>query len=269
MAACVLSCLVVAFTGDLEKLAELYAIGVIGAITINLGLCTLDRSLLVHPLERIGLGLMACILLLIELTIVVTKPHATLFAGSVVVGGLILRAVAAEIRARRAPAIAEAELPEEERVSILATLQQRCGPIKTDAARVMVAIRGPTRLMDFALDYARMKKATLFAITVREMAVPIGEQVTAPGLDEDSESIRLFETLMERGKKMGVQVYPIYAASTDAADVILDFAVSYHVSTVLMGVSRRLAVVRALRGNIIRAIAGRLPEKIDLLIHAG
>ena len=114
-----------------------------------------------------------------------------------------------------------------------------------------------------------MMKATLFVITVREMAVPPGEQFAAPILDEDPDSIRLFETFFERGKKLGVQVYPIYAATTDAADVILDFAVSYHVSTVLMGVTRRLAVVRALRGNIIQAIAHRLPEKINLLIHAG
>ena len=56
--------------------------------------------------------------------------------------------------------------------------------------------------------------------------------------------------------------------STDAADVILDFAVSYNVSTLMMGVTRELAVVRALRGNILRAIARRLPREIELLIHA-
>ena len=132
----------------------------------------------------------------------------------------------------------------------------------------MAAIRGPTKLVDFALDFAKLKKAALFMITVREMAVPPGEQVTVPGLEEDPRTVELIETVMARGKKMGVQVYPIYAVSTDAADVILDFSLSYHVSTLVMGVTRESAVVRALRGNILRAIAGRLPAEIELLIHA-
>ena len=165
--------------------------------------------------------------------------------------------------AEAVPAVAEEEV-----VSLLTRLQQRCGPVKPHVPRVMAAIRGPTKLVDFALDFAKLKKAALFMITVREMAVPPGEQVTVPGLEEDPRTVELIETVMARGKKMGVQVYPIYAVSTDAADVILDFSLSYHVSTLVMGVTRESAVVRALRGNILRAIAGRLPAEIELLIHA-
>ncbi|UCG32974.1 MAG: amino acid permease [Phycisphaerales bacterium] len=267
LAACVLACVVVGFTGDLETLAELYAIGVIGAISINLGLCTLDRRVDSTVFERLGMGLVALVLVGIELTIIVTKPHATMFAGSVVVGGLVLRTVAVRVRARRVPVPVEV-VPEVEVVPLLAQLQQRVGPIKPEAPRIMAAIRGPTRLVDFALEFAKLKKATLFMINVREVAVPPGEQVMVPGLEEDPRAVELIEKVMAKGEEMGVQVYPIYGVSTDAADVILDFALSYNVSTLLMGVTRELAVVRALRGNILRAIARRLPREIELLIHA-
>lgn len=267
LAACGLACVVVGFTGDLETLAELYAIGVIGAISINLGLCTFDRRVDSSVFERLGMGLVALVLVCIEVTIIVTKPHATLFAGSVVVGGLVLRSVAVRVRARRVP-VPVAVPPEVEVVPLLAQLQQQVGPIKPEAPRIMAAIRGPTKLVDFALEFARLKKATLFMINVREVAVPPGEQVMMPGLEGDSRAVELIEQVMAKGKEMGVQVYPIYGVSTDAADVILDFAVTYNVSTLLMGVTRELAVVRALRGNILRAIARRLPEEIELLIHA-
>jgi amino acid transporter/nucleotide-binding universal stress UspA family protein len=267
--ACLLSCAVVAFSGDLETLAELYAIGVIGAITINLGLCTLDRDLDIRKPERAGMGFVAAVLLAIELTIIVTKPHATLFAGIVVLGGLALRSAATRVRVLRpAPVPVAVPAEEEERVSLLTQLQQRCGPIKADAPRIMAAIRGPTKLVDFALEFAKLKKATLFVISVREVAVPPGDRVLAPSLEEDPRTAELIENVMQRGKKMGVQVFPIYAVSTDAADVILDFAVSYNVSTMVMGVTRESAVVRALRGNILRAVAGGLPREIELLIHA-
>jgi amino acid transporter/nucleotide-binding universal stress UspA family protein len=267
VASCGLACLVVGFTGDLETLAELYAIGVIGAIAINLGLCTIDRRVDSLISERVGMGLVAFVLRCIEVTIIVTKPHATLFAGSVIVGGLVLRTVAVRVRARRVPVPVEV-VPEAEVVPLLARLRQRVGPIKPDAPRVMAAIRGPTKLVDFALEFARLKKATLFMINVREVAVPPGEQVMMPGLEEDPRAVELIEKVMAKGKELGVQVYPIYGVSTDAADVILDFAVSYNVSTLMMGVTRELAVVRALRGNILRAIARRLPREIELLIHA-
>ena len=61
---------------------------------------------------------------------------------------------------------------------------------------------------------------------------------------------------------------PIYAASRDVADTILDFAATYNVKALLMGVSREGALLRALRGDVLTAVADGLPQDIPLLIHA-
>ena len=49
---------------------------------------------------------------------------------------------------------------------------------------------------------------------------------------------------------------------------ILDFAVTYGVEALLMGVSREGTLLRVLRGDILGAVADNLPEEIPLLIHA-
>jgi nucleotide-binding universal stress UspA family protein len=61
---------------------------------------------------------------------------------------------------------------------------------------------------------------------------------------------------------------PIYAVSRDVAYTILDFAATYDVRALLMGVSREGAVLRALRGDVLTEVADGLPQDIPLLIHA-
>jgi nucleotide-binding universal stress UspA family protein len=56
--------------------------------------------------------------------------------------------------------------------------------------------------------------------------------------------------------------------SPDVAYTILDFAATYNAQAVLMGVSRVGTLMRALRGDVITAVADHLPQDIPLLIHA-
>src|SRR5205823_744764 len=82
--------LVLLFAHDLETLASLYAIGVIGAVAINICLCS------VHPRLRgwhrkvpmLALGLF---LAGVEITLAFTKIHALIFVTIVLVVGLGLR----------------------------------------------------------------------------------------------------------------------------------------------------------------------------------
>ena len=61
---------------------------------------------------------------------------------------------------------------------------------------------------------------------------------------------------------------PIYVISRDVADSILDFAATYDVKALLMGVSRQGTLLRALRGDVLTSVADQLPQDIPLLIHA-
>jgi amino acid transporter/nucleotide-binding universal stress UspA family protein len=86
---------------DMASLADLYAVGVVGAIATNLGASSTDKKLGLARWER---GLMFCtflIMLAIEISLFADKPSARFFAGSVLVIGLVLRGLANEQTRRK------------------------------------------------------------------------------------------------------------------------------------------------------------------------
>ena len=94
--ATVVPAVLVVVVKDMASLADLYAVGVVGAIATNLGASSTDKKLGLVPWER---GLMFCtflIMLAIEISLFADKPSARFFAGSVLVIGLVLRGLANE-----------------------------------------------------------------------------------------------------------------------------------------------------------------------------
>src|SRR5258706_11241189 len=92
--------LVLIFSHDLESLAALYAIGVIGAVAINISLCTLHPRL--RRLRRkIPMATIAVILLAIWVTLAFTKLHALLFVTIVMTIGLSARAATPWLAGRK------------------------------------------------------------------------------------------------------------------------------------------------------------------------
>ncbi len=71
-----------------EALADLYAVGVVGAIAINMGSTSTDPNLPMRPWERLLMFTLTIILAAIEVTIVVNKPHARDFALVILILGL-------------------------------------------------------------------------------------------------------------------------------------------------------------------------------------
>ena len=84
--------LVLLVARSLESLANLYAIGVVGAITLNLGSCTINKTLGLKVWERIVMGGTFLILVAVEITIAKTKPDALFFAVCIMGFGLGPRA---------------------------------------------------------------------------------------------------------------------------------------------------------------------------------
>jgi amino acid transporter/nucleotide-binding universal stress UspA family protein len=86
---------------DMASLADLYAVGVVGAIATNLGASSTDKKLGLVRWER---WLMFCtflVMLAIEISLFADKPSARFFAGSVLVIGLVLRGLANEQTRRK------------------------------------------------------------------------------------------------------------------------------------------------------------------------
>ena len=84
-------CVLLLIFPNVEDLADLYAMGVVGAIGINLTCCTINKKLDVHLWERLSIGVIAVAMISIESTLVVQKPHAVIFVGAILLIGLSAR----------------------------------------------------------------------------------------------------------------------------------------------------------------------------------
>lgn len=266
--ACALAGLVTAIAASrgertLETLANLYAIGVVGAIVINIGSCVVNRKLAIRLPERGLMLAIGLVLTAIWITIPLVHLPALAFIGVMLVAGLTLRFVAHRVPVRvpvpagRVPAAEVAELP----VGELPPFDPRKG-------RILVATRSNLRLLRFAMDEARRREANLFVLFVRHLAVLYSSQVHPMTPEEDREAEALFRNAEVMARQYGVPLQTIYCVSRDPADVILDFSATYAADLVILGVSRRAAVLRALRGDVISGVADNLPAESTLLIHA-
>lgn len=89
--AVVLPCLVLVVESNISRLADLYAIGVVGAIMTTFLACAANRTLDIAPWQRAAMGIVGVTLAAIEVTIVFSKPHATGFALAVTAAVLTMR----------------------------------------------------------------------------------------------------------------------------------------------------------------------------------
>ena len=80
--------------GDISKLADLYAVGVVGAIAMNLGSTSTDFTQSIKRHERIIMFFTFLVMLSLEITLLIMKPNARIFALIVVAAGLLLRWIA-------------------------------------------------------------------------------------------------------------------------------------------------------------------------------
>src|ERR1700751_2921048 len=83
---------VLLFATNFTALAGLYAIGVVGAITVNVGSCTFHRTVGFTWYDRVLFAITFVILAFVELTLAHTKLDALQFVIAVLIGGLALRA---------------------------------------------------------------------------------------------------------------------------------------------------------------------------------
>ncbi len=88
IAAVAVPIVVLAVTKDFEALAGLYAIGVVGAIAVNLGSCTFNKRLGLPWYQRFIMGATFVVLAAVEVTIAKTKPEALFFAMCVLLARL-------------------------------------------------------------------------------------------------------------------------------------------------------------------------------------
>jgi amino acid transporter/nucleotide-binding universal stress UspA family protein len=256
--------IVIVSTANFTALAGLYAIGVVGAIAVNIGSCCFNRALPVKVHDRILFGITFGILCLVELTLASTKPDALRFVVFVILGGLAVRAYAQKRSGmttvtvhRQVAAMVTPELPTIMRARL------------DEDQKIMVAARGITNVLAFALDEAQLRNATLCVLYVKEIAVFYTSGPTVrgrPKWQDDPEANAIMTLMLKLGSERNICVQPVYAVSEDTATTILDLSATLGVDFLIIGASQRPAMAKLLRGSVATNVASQLPESIQLLI---
>lgn len=251
--------LLVILVKDMAGLADLYAVGVVGAIATNLGATSTDRKLSIKSWERMLMFATFLVMAAIELSLLVDKPNARYFAVTILAVGLILRGLVQERRMKKEVA---PHLPAS--VPVQLTRNEPEADIGASEA-ILCAIRGTGRTLDFALREARETGRRLYLLFVREQRF-MTEQDTKRKWQEDPEASEIFAS----AKSKAGDRPPLfcYAVSESAAETIADVAATLGASRLILGAPRRNALVNILRGNLVREVSDLLPEEIDLLVYA-
>jgi hypothetical protein len=246
--------IVLTLVHDVITLSALYAIGVVGAIMINVGSTGTDRSIKLPIWTRAFMIFSTVALFLIEATIVVEKSKAVLFALSVLFIGLGAREIARRRKIVTAPPIPVA-------VSSIGTIPRT--EVISFTSRMLVAVRGGgQKLLRQACEDAKLKNAFLFILNIKEIAVTgsLPEHIAA-------ETFVNNDWMGEICNEYGIPFKVISVLSNEVGYTIAEHAATLAVDRLILGATQRSLVDKALRGDVIRTVSELLPEEIQLLIY--
>lgn len=247
--------LVLVFAHDLETLASLYAIGVIGAVAINITLCSTHPRLR-RMWRKVPMLLLGVLLGLIEITLAFTKLHALAFVSVVLAIGLILRQLTRLAASRRPkPSLLRQAIMEQLPLEALAK------------PKVLLATAGSDELADAALTVAAAESSALVICFIREVALSYKvEAERRLTLESDGAAQALFVKLLEHGHRFGVPIIPVYDTGPEASELIAEHAAMNCVGKVLLGSSRRGAIHKIIKGSFQRKLEELLPPDIPVQI---
>src|SRR3984893_4922857 len=174
LVAALVPALLVIAVRDVAGLADLYAVGVVGAIATNLGAVSTDRKLDLPIWERVLMFGTFLIMAAIEISLFIDKPNARVFALAVLAIGLVLRGLAAERTIKRRAAEAALAASVEKKVPSLPTLFSPSDREPTGSP-ILCAVRGIGRTLAYAIETAKETDRPLYLLFVRE------QPVIAPG----------------------------------------------------------------------------------------
>jgi len=242
--------LVLVISHNLDQLAALYAIGVIGAVAINISLCAFHPRL--RRLHRKApMMLLGVVLLSIWVTLAYVKQEALLFVCAVMVVGLVARALNKKLAVRKGP-----------RPSLLRqAIMQQLGAGALNRPRVLVGTYGSCALAERALTLAKRTGATLVVCFIRSVRLRynLDRQLT---MDTDIAALRTFARFLDLGDGMGVPVLPIYDSGDNAAELLAEAAALTGCDRVLIGTSRQGALYHLIKGHFQQQLEELLPPEI-------
>lgn len=249
--------LVLVVEHDLVRLAALYAIGVVGAITINLGSCATNFKIMMKTWERALLFFSSVILFFVEITIAYEKRSALIFAATVLVVGFSLRFMAK----RFAPVSEQAFVPD---INVL-TVSEAKSLASLYHGSSLVALRSlnPALLDEAALRVRARGENSIYLSYVEPMPdfAELPEEV-----EPSKESVELLAHAQREMETRGITAVPIWQAGEDAGKLIAMAANELDVETVIIGATKRSALMKLMRQDVFQSLARRLDPRRHLLI---
>jgi amino acid transporter len=237
---------------DVLILAHLYAIGVVGAILINIGSTATDSSLSLPKKIKTMMIVSAVVLFFVEISIVIEKPDAALFAGIVLLVGLSARQLA-----RHKIAV---PVPSAEAAAVHVYRRVKTGR-KAPTTKMLVAMKDKSdRLLRFAIEEAKARNALLYILRIKEIAV--GSLPERLELYANGDERRIAETL----DAVDVNYHIISIPSYEVGYTIAEQAAILGVDRVILGATQRGVLEKALKGSVMQVVGSLLPEEIQLLI---
>lgn len=246
--------LVVFLSPDVERLSHLYAIGVVGAVSINVALCALHPRLR-RMRRKVPMVLLGAMLLVIWITLAYEKRHALVFVLVVLSAGLSVRYLTKWWTGRKGV-----------RPSLLRqAIMEQLSPEALAGPKVLVGTSGAETLARSAMLEAKARDAALVVCFVREVNLSYkwDEKLS---LDNDQAAQKAFARFLELGHDYSVPVIPMYDSGPDAAILVAEHAAINGVQTVLIGTSRRGKLHQVIRGSFQRKLEALLPPEIPVQV---
>lgn len=241
---------VVAISPDVEQLSHLYAIGVIGAVAINVTLCAMHPRL--HRMRRkLPMILLGLLLLAIWITLACTKLSALRFVVIVVGTGLLARWATKWWAGRRGP-----------RPSLLRqAIIEQLTPDAMARPKILVGTYGSDALATAAVQEASSRNASLIVCFVRQVSLSYkwDEKMT---MDTDLAAQKVFARYLQFGHEYQVPIIPVYDMGPDSAELMAEHAAVAGADEVIIGTSRRGKLHQVIRGSFQRQLESLLPREI-------
>lgn len=248
------SFVLILFVNDVAGLADLYAVGFVGAIATNLGSTSTDWSQKLKPWERYLMMGTFLIMALIEVILLIDKPHARRFAISILAGGLFLRSLVVERHHKRIDMRKKAVKPRVTIPPIEMPLQE---------GAILCAVSDVGKTLDFALQEGKKHRQPLFILFIRHQEIITDEDRNRTWLD-DEDACRIFDYAKESSHETIIHFQ--YAVSDSIPGSIVEIATQLKISRIILGMSRESTFFQLLRGNLIQDVRKILPEDIDLVV---
>lgn len=240
---------------NIESLAALYAIGVIGAIAINVSLCAWHPRL--RKLRRkIPMFLLGVLLAVILVTLAITKLHALVFVCIVLAVGLSARAITKWVQLRHPkPSLLRQAIMEQLPANVVSM------------PKVLMGTYGSEAMAPAALAEAKEEGAALVVCFIRQVTLSYKyESEQKLSIDTDQAAQKTFAKFLELGHGAGVPVIPVYDTGTNAAELLAEAAAIHGAQRVLIGTSRQGALYHLIKGSFQRHLEALLPPEIPVQV---